>query len=46
MILPLFVAICEIGLPGLIYGAYPVLFLKLGATSGIKAMLTVGRKPS
>ena len=33
MILPLFVAICEIWLPGLTYGVYLILFLKPGATS-------------
>ena len=32
LILPLFVAICEIWLPGLTYGVYMVLFLKPGAT--------------
>ena len=32
LILSLFVAICEIWLPGLTYGAYLVLFLKPGAT--------------
>jgi hypothetical protein len=32
LILPLFVAICEIWLPGLTYGVYLVLFLKPGAT--------------
>ena len=32
MILSLFVAICEISLPGLTYGVYLVLFLKPGAT--------------
>ena len=32
MILPLFVAIYEIGLTGLTYGVYLVLFLKPGAT--------------
>ena len=32
MILPLFVAICEIWLPGLTYGVYLVLSLKPGAT--------------
>ena len=31
-ILPLFIAICEIWLPGLTYGLYLVLFLKPGAT--------------
>ena len=31
-ILPLFVAIYEISLPGLTYGAYLILFLKPGAT--------------
>ena len=32
MILPLFIAICEIWLPELTYGVYLVLFLKPGAT--------------
>jgi hypothetical protein len=32
LILPLFVAICEIWLSGLTYGVYQVLFLKPGAT--------------
>jgi hypothetical protein len=32
LILPLFVAICEIWFPGLTYGVYLVLFLKPGAT--------------
>jgi hypothetical protein len=32
LILPLFVAICEIWLPGLTYSVYLVLFLKPGAT--------------
>jgi len=32
LILPLFVAIYEISLPGLTYGVYLVLFLKPGAT--------------
>jgi hypothetical protein len=32
LILPLFVAICEIWLPGLTYGVYLVLFLKPGVT--------------
>ena len=33
LILPLFVAICEIWLPGLTYSVYPVLSLKSGAIS-------------
>ena len=33
LILPLFVAICEICLPGLTYGVYLVLSLKPGATT-------------
>ena len=32
LILPLFVAICEVGLPELTYGVYLVLSLKPGAT--------------
>jgi len=32
LIFPLFVAICEVWLPGLTYGVYLVLFLKPGAT--------------
>ena len=35
LILPLFVAICEIWLPRLTYGVYLVLFLKPGATSNL-----------
>ena len=35
-ILPLFVAICEISLPGLTYGVYLVLFLKPGPTHNKK----------
>ena len=38
LILPLFVAICEIWLPELTYGVYLVLFLKLCATIGICIM--------
>ena len=39
LILPLFVAICEIRLSGLIYGVYLVLFLKPGATTRNNAQL-------
>ena len=35
LILPLFIAICEIWLPRLTYGAYLVLFLKPGATTSL-----------
>jgi hypothetical protein len=36
LILPLFVATCEIWLPGLTYGVYLVLFLKPGATACVQ----------
>ena len=44
LILPLFVAICEIWLPGLTYGVYLVLFLKSGATRA-KLHFIIDRTP-
>jgi len=41
LILPLFEAICEICFPGLIYGVYLVLSLKLDATSEYKRNVSV-----
>jgi hypothetical protein len=40
LIIPLFVAICEIWLPGLTYGVYLVLFLKPGATLSVLLVVT------
>jgi hypothetical protein len=39
LIIPLFVAICEIWVPGLTYGVYLILFLKPGATQGDLALV-------